>query len=94
MWRVAVESVLGIRLQDGDTLRIDPRISADWPRCQIRYRLPDAKTCYQIIIENPDGKQSGVRAATLDGEPAAVDRQIARIPLVQDGRAHTVIVTL
>lgn len=94
MWRVAVESILGITLKDGDKLVIDPRISAQWPECRVTYRLPGSETTYEISIENPTGREQGVRSATLDDQPCEVADGAATIPLTNDGQTHQVIVRL
>ncbi len=94
MWRVAVESILGVRLVCGNTLQIDPRISAEWPECRIWYRLPDSQTQYEILINNPNGKEKGVVSAELDGRPIPVESGAARIPLVRDGKKHLVTLGL
>ena len=92
--RVAVESILGLSIEGGQTLVLRPAISSAWPSCRLNYRLPDGRTRYEITIENPDGKETGVTAATLDGEPAGVVDGAARIEL-QHGRrnaSHRVVV--
>ena len=94
MYRVAVESVLGLSIERGQTLVMRPAISSDWPRCRLNYRLPDGCTQYEITIENPAGKETGITAATLDGEPADVVDGAARIELRQDGKTHRVVVRL
>jgi cyclic beta-1,2-glucan synthetase len=94
MFRVAFESLLGIHLEGGDRLRIDPRIAASWPECRVRYRLADRRTAYNIHIQNPRGQEQGVTAATLDGEPFVVGSSGAIVPLVRDGRVHDVVVVL
>ena len=94
MWRVAVESILGIRLEGGDSLIINPCISADWPTCRVNYRLDDGKTQYEIEIRNPNGKQSGVTSIELDGNEQQVTDAYARVPLIRDGGKHQVVVVL
>jgi cyclic beta-1,2-glucan synthetase len=98
MCRVAVESILGLHLVDGKKLRIDPSISSDWPECKISYRLDtnttNANTTYEIVIRNPQGKQRGVRAASLDGQEVPVDAFGAHVPLARDGQTHRVVVEL
>lgn len=94
MWRVAVESILGLRLEGGKTLRIDPRISTAWPECKVRYRLDDGQTTYEITLLNPDAKEQGIIECQLDGEPLAVTDGLARVPLARDGATHQVIVGL
>ena len=58
------------------------------------YRLPDGNTCYDILIENPKGKEHGVSEAMLDGQPMLLAEGIARIPLLNDGASHRVTIRL
>jgi hypothetical protein len=60
----------------------------------LTYRLPDGRTHYEITIENPAGKETGVTAATLDGNPASVVDGAARVELHPDGATHRVVVRL
>ena len=85
---------MGIGLVEGNTLRIDPRISADWPECRVRYRLTDGKTVYEILIRNPSGRECGVSHCELNGASLSVEDAIALVPLVGDGMTHQVVVTL
>lgn len=94
MFRVAVESILGLSIENGKTLVIRPAISSAWPQCRLRYRCPDTRMQYDILIENPAGKETGVTAATLDGRGAPVVDGGARIPLEPDGKSHHVVVRL
>jgi cyclic beta-1,2-glucan synthetase len=94
MWRVAVESILGLAVRDGSELVLDPCISSSWQRCRLRYRLPDGGGEYEITVENPDGRETGVREARLDGDPVRIDDGAARVPLEADGRRHEVTLRL
>jgi len=94
MFRVAVESILGLQIRDGRELVLNPRISAKWPQCGLRIRLPDGGGCYDISIENPHGRECGVRAAAMDGHAAAVAEGAAIIPIVGDGKEHQVLLRL
>jgi cyclic beta-1,2-glucan synthetase len=94
MFRVAVESIFGLSIDRGQALVIKPAISAAWPSCRLTYRLPGEATRYQIDINNPQGKQTGVTRATLDGAELFVAAGAARIPLAHDGRVHHVEVHL
>src|SRR5204863_108900 len=78
----------------GHERRGSPAISSSWPSCRLTYRLPDRNTQYEILIENPNGKEHGVASATLDGRPAVVANAVARVPLVSDGALHQVIIRL
>jgi cyclic beta-1,2-glucan synthetase len=94
MFRVAVESILGLSLEQGKTLVLNPCISSSWPSCKVIYRLPGNAACYEVAIENPDGKESGVTQASVDGCDALVAEGVARIPLQRDGQTHRVVVRL
>jgi N,N'-diacetylchitobiose phosphorylase len=94
MFRVVIESIFGVSTEGGDTLLVNPSIASDWPRCRMVYRLPDGDTRYDLSIENPAGKEYGVSAALLDERPVAVANGVARIPLVNDGALHRVIIRL
>jgi N,N'-diacetylchitobiose phosphorylase len=94
MFRVAMESILGIHLEGGHTLVIDPRIHADWSECLVHYRLPDGQTIYNVTIENLHGKGRVVTSLQLNGKSIPVERGKAHIPIQRDGKVHTVVVTL
>jgi cellobiose phosphorylase len=74
MLRVALESVLGVAIEDGDTLVVRPCIPDDWPGFRVTRRLPDG--------------------SSYDAAPAPIVDGAARVPLLGDGRAHAVVITL
>jgi N,N'-diacetylchitobiose phosphorylase len=90
MYRIAIESVLGLELHRGRELRLRPCIPADWPGFCITLRMPDG-TAYAIEAVRGDGAAS----ISADGGPAAgaVDGALV-IPLVRDGAVHEVRVQL
>ena len=94
MHRVAVESVLGLRLEGGDTLALAPCVPDDWPAYTLTWRRPGTTTSYRIHVTNPDGCSAAVVSATLDGQPLAIEPGTLRIPLADDGRNHEVLATL
>src|SRR5262249_51985330 len=67
LYRVALESVLGFTIENGNTLRLSPRVPDEWPGFTVRYRLPDGKTRYEIAVENPGGKADNVVSVLVDG---------------------------
>jgi hypothetical protein len=58
------------------------------------YRLPGEATRYEITIENPNGKETGVTRASADGRDVEVVDGAARIPIEHDGGVHFVVVSL
>jgi cellobiose phosphorylase len=94
MLRVALESILGLQLERGKQLRINPAISSEWPECTVRYRADNQGTTYEVVIRNPNRNEHGVKVASLDNSPLEVDDRGAIVPLVKDGLPHRVVVEL
>ncbi len=94
LFRVAIESVLGFTVENGDTLVVDPRVPDNWPGFSLDFRTPSGRTLYRIVATVPAGNALGVASASLDGEPIEVEGAIARWPLVDDGEEHQVNLTL
>jgi len=94
MLRVALEAVLGLRIEEGRTLWVRPCIPDAWPGFAVRLRLPDGRTRYTIAVENPRRRARRVTAAEVDGVPAVVEDGAARILLAADGAAHRVRLVL
>jgi cyclic beta-1,2-glucan synthetase len=66
MYRVGVESLLGVTLSRG-ALRIDPCIPRDWKGYHIVFRTAGAE--FHIAVENPNQACRGVRSVEVDGLP-------------------------
>jgi len=90
MYRVALEGLLGFRLQGGN-LKLDPCIPHNWPGFEIVFRHRSAR--YEIAVENPHGVCSGILSTTLDGERMAEGKKLL-VPLVDDGATHRVLLVL
>jgi cellobiose phosphorylase len=88
MYRLIVESLLGLTLRvddDGARLLIRPCLPAGWTGYHVDYRFRE--TTYRIDIEC-----AGAAAPSfiVDGQPQPGNS----IPIVDDGRAHAVLVVL
>lgn len=88
MYRVAVETILGFGIENGDTLVLQPRVPAEWPECTIRYRHGEA--IYQIDILNPDAVEGKLASATVNEDALVVENGVARIPLASDGKENRI----
>ncbi|HYS69581.1 MAG TPA: protein ndvB, partial [Gemmatimonadaceae bacterium] len=86
MYRTALEGILGFR-QRGEELFIEPCIPARWKQFTIEYRF--RSSTYEVIVDNPDGLQSGAAELTVDGK--SVEKAIN---LIDDGKHHRVTVSL
>ncbi|HLF97889.1 MAG TPA: hypothetical protein VI457_12175, partial [Methylococcaceae bacterium] len=89
-FRVALESVLGLKLENGDTLTVRPRIPDEWPEYRLDYRLPGEQTRYALHVLNPNRRSAEVVAVTLDATALQPFEGAARIPLTRDGSRHLV----
>jgi len=90
MFRVALESILGVTLEGGHTLVLRPCIPQEWPGFSVRYRLPDGKTHYHILVR----RTGEATAASATGLDVRVENGAVRVELRSDGGSHTVDVAL
>ncbi|HEY4735409.1 MAG TPA: glucoamylase family protein [Gemmatimonadaceae bacterium] len=86
MYRTGLEAILGFQLR-GRRLFLKPCIPESWKEFTIEYRF--GSSTYEILVENPDGLQSGQVQLTVDGR---ADEEA--IDLVDDGQRHRVIASL
>jgi N,N'-diacetylchitobiose phosphorylase len=93
MFRVALESVLGLTLQDGNRIELRPCIPEGWPGFTVHYRLADGRTRYAIAVKRAPAT-SEKTTARIDGQPATIADHAVLIPLSADGGLHQVEVAL
>jgi cellobiose phosphorylase len=94
MYRVALESILGLRVENGATLVLKPCIPDDWSGFSIEGKLPDGSASYRISVDNPGGFAKSIASVTLDGVPVELTGGAARVALPRDGGTHEVRVVL
>jgi cellobiose phosphorylase len=87
MYRLGLEAILGLR-RVGDVLRINPCIPSKWSAYDMTYKFGD--TSYHIHVDNPEGVNCGVKEIRLDRKALTG----SDIPLMDDGNAHTVHVSM
>jgi cyclic beta-1,2-glucan synthetase len=87
MYRLGVEMMLGIT-RKADRLQINPCIPKEWRAYEMDYRLDN--TTYHIRVQNPRGVNRGVGQIVMDGRKLPD----AKIPLLNDGQTHEIVVTL
>jgi cellobiose phosphorylase len=86
MYRLIVESLLGLRLED-NKLRFVPCLPRDWKTFKIHYRFRE--TMYHITIRQSDTEKETM-SVTVDG----VHQADQTIPLLDDRREHSAEVTV
>jgi len=94
MFRVAVESVLGLTMENGDTLVLAPKVPDSWPGFAIDYRTISGRTLYQIEVTVSGENASRVTSLSVDGQTVVLNHGAARWPIQDDGKNHAVKVTL
>jgi cellobiose phosphorylase len=82
MYRLVIESLLGVRLE-GDRLRIEPCLPADWAGFTVHYRFRE--TVYHVEVHQTP-HATGARRLVLDGQ----EHSGPAVPLVDDRREHQV----
>ena len=87
MYRLGVERLLGLRLE-GSHLRFDPCIPKEWQEYRVTFRR--CGSTYEILVENPQGVNHGVKRVELDGQPLGGEW----IQLAENGGKHTVRVIM
>ena len=93
-FRVAVESVLGLRIERGTTLILKPCVPDDWPEYRMDYTSPHG-VVFHIHVLNPTGCSARVVSASLNGAALEVVDGEARVPMTDEvGTEHHVEVVL
>ncbi len=94
MYRIGLERVLGVRIEDGTTLVVDPRVPDAWPGFTVRLHLDGGAVRCVVTVENPSGAAAHVASIALDGVAGTVSDGAGRVPLPRDGAQHEVRVRL
>jgi cyclic beta-1,2-glucan synthetase len=99
MYRVALESILGVHVEGGTMLCIRARLPSSWPEIGIRYRPGDGATHYDIVVRRRGGAAAGngrgadgARGTDRERIVEAAEGSIVRIPLASDGGRHRLAV--
>jgi cyclic beta-1,2-glucan synthetase len=92
MSRVALESLLGMRILGGSVLELQPCIPDEWPGFTVEYRPLGAETVYAIEVTNPTGTADVVTGVWMDDELLPDSK--GQVRLRQDGGRHSVRIEL
>ncbi|MFN8588842.1 MAG: glycosyl transferase [Candidatus Eisenbacteria bacterium] len=88
MFRIAVESVLGVTLVGGRTVRVKPCVPDDWPGFEMDYRIPGGSAVLELRVQNPSGCSEAVVSATFDGQAVAVCDGAVEVPASRGAGRH------
>ncbi len=62
-YKAGIEYILGLNVQN-DILTIKPCIPKEWRTYSVRYKWKN--TLYNIVVENPNGKSTGISKITVN----------------------------
>ena len=91
VYRVAIESVFGLQMVDGNSLRLKPCIPIEWPGFVTTFQLGEGRGKLTIEVMNAH-RSSRITAAEMDNVPLLIDQGSAVIPLLQDASDHRVFI--
>lgn len=98
MFRVALESVLGVEIVGGTKLLLRPCVPESWPGFTLSYRLPDGRTVYELEVRRGELHQKTIVRMDSGNDAAGVEigteDGVIVIPLQADGELHRVVITL
>lgn len=63
-YKTGIENILGLKIQN-NIVTISPCVPKEWKEYSIKYKYKNS--IYNIIVKNPEGKNSGVEKFFLDG---------------------------
>ena len=71
-YKIGLEYILGLKIESG-YLKMNPTIPKEWKEYKIRYICENNgfstnETIYNIVVRNPNGKNSGVELIRLNGK--------------------------
>lgn len=89
MYRIILESILGIEISNGNGVCINPYISQDWEHYTIRIKNSSGTTNYVIGVENDKQLEFGKLTCTIDGDEMNAQKNPA-FSLKSDGKIHHV----
>jgi cyclic beta-1,2-glucan synthetase len=88
LYRVGLESILGINVQNGNEICVNPTIPPNWPGFEVEYK--HGKSTYKINVDNSAGVSTGVKQVIVDGKLCHDNI----IHLRDDGKEHIVDVLM
>lgn len=94
MYRILLESILGITFKGGDFLQIKPAIIPSWRKYECTIRSKTHKSEYHIEVRNPNKLSEGTITATLDAKPLSVGNGVVESAIKETGSRHELIIEI
>jgi cyclic beta-1,2-glucan synthetase len=90
MHRTVIESLLGISVDQGCALAIEPRWPSRWRQCRVWFSPPGTRATFEISMRQSGGAETSLVSASLDGAPLPVVGGRVHVPFPQDAAKHEV----
>lgn len=87
MYEAGLKFILGLTIENG-YLSINPCIPTTWKEYKIQYKYKN--TIYNIIVKNPNGKNTKVEGMIVDGN--IIEEK--KIKLEDDRKVHNIEITM
>jgi cellobiose phosphorylase len=87
VFKALTSYMIGVRA-DYQGLLIDPCLPSHWTKASMRRTFRGAH--YQVTVQNPEGRRTGVKSILLDSNP--VEGNL--LPIIDDGKTHEVEVLM
>jgi cellobiose phosphorylase len=88
MYRVILESILGITIAEGNKVQITPTIISSWKKYECTFRNREHDIVLHIRIMNPNKLSEGTVTASLDGSPVAVKNDVVTCSMLDSKGEH------
>ena len=86
-YKAGIEYILGLKIEN-ETLKIEPCIPKEWKNYSIRYEY--GTSIYNITVENPNTKSTGVEKFIVNGQELA-EKQLK---LINNGKIYDIKVIM
>lgn len=86
-YKAGIEMILGLKIEN-KILRLKPCIPKEWEEYTIRYKY--GRSIYNIIVKNPNGKNTGVTSFKVNGE----ELEEKSVRLNEDGKIYEIEVEM
>ena len=94
MYRVILESILGITIADGNQVQVTPTIISSWKKYECRINNSDRDITLHIEVLNPNKLSKGAITASLNGSTVTVKNDVVTCPIPDNKGDHDLIIVI
>jgi cyclic beta-1,2-glucan synthetase len=94
MYRVILESILGITIIEGNDVQVTPTIISSWKKYECWINNSDRDITLHIEVLNPNKLSKGTITASLNGSTVTVKNGIVTCPIPDNKGDHKLIIAI